>query len=204
MVSNWHLERKDESQQQLELSDTKLSLLKQYVEIADKGGRRKMFLRDRIVFFRYKKMLKREEKFNTLLKRHHRGIYKEGLYSPVEALSNTSKMLWLASIDMLDAAAGSAFDMVVDGHANNRISSAPGSLMLNISSFLYSPRINERIFQQLVNDMRDEYFSALQSGHPWKTKWIRLRYGSAFVNTIGLSCCIKFLDKVISIWKGLS
>lgn len=84
------------------------------------------------------------------------------------------------------------------------ISRPPGSFILLIGSFFYSEKTYETVFLQMVNDMRDEYFSALHCGRIWKARWIRVRYGFAFLNVVGLKSYFGLMEKLIGILKGSS
>ena len=51
---------------------------------------------------------------------------------------------------------------------------APGTRILRIADFLYSPATVEKIFKQEVADWRLEYFEALKEGRNWKARWSRV------------------------------
>lgn len=71
---------------------------------------------------------------------------------------------------------------------------APGTRILRIADFLYSPATVEKIFKQEVADWRFEYFEALNEGRYWKARWVSCRHRWAIAKAVGL-------DRVVS-WFG--
>jgi hypothetical protein len=78
-----------------------------------------------------------------------------------------------------------------------RISQAPGAKLLSIVEYLYSPKIVEGVFKQIVGDWRTEYFDALKEGRNLKAYWISVRYTFSFVMAMGLS-------KLFSVIRGIA
>jgi hypothetical protein len=52
---------------------------------------------------------------------------------------------------------------------------APGSIVVKITSFVYSKRKYERVFAPTVSDMREEYYEALAMGRTWQSRWVWAR-----------------------------
>ena len=77
------------------------------------------------------------------------------------------------------------------------ISSAPGSSLLLIVEYLYSPKIVEQVFKPIVADWRTEYFDALKEGKNRKASWISIRYIFSFGMAMGLS-------KVLSVIRSFA
>lgn len=73
---------------------------------------------------------------------------------------------------------------------------APGSKLIKVASFLYSPKIVENVFMPLVHDWRLEYFEAFNNKNRWKARWISVRYRWAFFEVIVIS-------KVLSLLKAI-
>lgn len=71
--------------------------------------------------------------------------------------------------------------------ADKSLSKAPGSILLSIVEFLYSPASVEHTFKPIVADWRFEYFEALDQKAKWKARWIRVRYIYKFALAMGLS-----------------
>ena len=71
--------------------------------------------------------------------------------------------------------------------ANQRLKKAPGSNLLMLVEYLYSPATVEGVFKPIVADWRTEYFDALHE-HKWfKARCIRVRYLFNFGMVMGLS-----------------
>lgn len=81
--------------------------------------------------------------------------------------------------------------------SGKRLQKPPGSTLLCIVDFLYSPATVERIFKQLVADWRDEYFAAVRAKRGWKACWINICYGWCFLKAMGLSKAFSLLSRVI-------
>lgn len=79
---------------------------------------------------------------------------------------------------------------------STKIKAAPGSNLLLIVEFLFSPKTVENVFRPIVADWRTEYFTALREERRWKARWINVRYIFSFGKAIGLS---KFLSIVRSV-----
>jgi hypothetical protein len=57
---------------------------------------------------------------------------------------------------------------------------APGTRLLSLAKFLYSPESVEQVFHPLVADLRQEYFDELKKGNTLKARWLVFRYHYAF------------------------
>lgn len=81
------------------------------------------------------------------------------------------------------------------------IRNAPGTRLLLIADFLYSPKILEQTFNPLVADWRTEYFEALKQGRTKKAQWISIRYCYSFIMTMSLSKVFSLLKQIRSVSK---
>jgi hypothetical protein len=80
---------------------------------------------------------------------------------------------------------------------NRCISRAPGSGLLVIVEYFYSPKIVEQVFKPIVADWRTEYFDVLKEGKNRKASWIKIRYTFSFFMAMGLS-------KVLSVIRSMA
>jgi hypothetical protein len=78
----------------------------------------------------------------------------------------------------------------------SRISKAPGSKLLSLVEYLYSPKVLEGVFKPLVAEWRHEYFDALRDGKTIKASWINARYVLSFFMAMGLSKVLSFFRSV--------
>lgn len=90
--------------------------------------------------------------------------------------------------------------------ANRRtVSLPPGTNLLNIAKFVYSKKTLERLFNQIVFDMREEHLEALAAGDIWHARWIHLRGNVAFLTTVvmhsGVSVAVKLFKAVKGAWS---
>lgn len=76
------------------------------------------------------------------------------------------------------------------------ISKAPGSRLLAVVEYLYSPKTVEGVFKPIIADWRVEVFGALKEGNPRKAAWIRVRYTFSFIMAMGLSKILSVLRSV--------
>jgi hypothetical protein len=81
------------------------------------------------------------------------------------------------------------------------IKGAPGSILLRIVEFFYSPAAVEETFKPIIADWRTEYFDALQGKRVFKARWINLRYIIAFVMAMGLSKFYSLVKSFISVGR---
>ena len=84
----------------------------------------------------------------------------------------------------------------------NRIRNTPGSLLINVLSFLYSKKKFERVFVPAISDMREEYSEALLAGKNSKAKWVWTR-GVLSVWTAALTDVpVSMSSLIVKIWKA--
>lgn len=77
----------------------------------------------------------------------------------------------------------------------------PGFYPMKVFGFLFSAKINERVFEPIVADMQIEYFEALSDGFIKKARWVHVR-GILTVIFIALSQLpISIVDVLVKIWK---
>ena len=76
------------------------------------------------------------------------------------------------------------------------IKKAPGSNLLILVEYFYSPKIVEGVFKQIVADWRGEYFEALQQRRLWKARLVNIRYLFSFVMAMGLSKVLSFIRSI--------
>jgi hypothetical protein len=76
---------------------------------------------------------------------------------------------------------------------------APGYLLLKITEFLFSKKTQADIFDQLIADMREEYFEALNVRRRRKAQWVRIRGTLTFM----LRFVIEIRDGVSEYWIAL-
>ena len=81
--------------------------------------------------------------------------------------------------------------------SRRKVRNSPGSTLLRIADFLYSPVTVEKIFKQEVADWRLEYFEALQEGRHWKARWISCRHYWAIAKAVGLDRLVSWFDRVL-------
>lgn len=82
-----------------------------------------------------------------------------------------------------------------------RLVRPPGAGMLRLAELLVSRRTFERVFLQLVEDFRSEYFEALSQGRPGKARLIVARYWIGFAYAFVLGPLLALIDRVRSIAK---
>lgn len=71
----------------------------------------------------------------------------------------------------------------------------------NVSKILFSKKVSDQVFVQLIEDVEEEYYEALEAGENVRARWIRIRGFAIFALTIVLqfkASCFK------SIWKFFS
>ena len=78
-----------------------------------------------------------------------------------------------------------------------KVREAPGSKILRIADFLYSPATVEKIFKQEVADWRVEYYEALNSGRTAKARWICWRHYWALAKAVSLDRLASWFDRVL-------
>jgi hypothetical protein len=84
---------------------------------------------------------------------------------------------------------------------HTRIRKAPGSRLLAIVDFLFSPATIEETFKPTVADWHEEYFEALKQKRFMKARWINVRYTYRFIQTMGLSKVFSVIKSFKSVIK---
>lgn len=82
-----------------------------------------------------------------------------------------------------------------------KINTAPGTNLLFLVDFFFSPRIVELTFKPILADWHAAYFEALNQGRIWKARWISVRYRYAFIKAMGLSKVYSLLKQIMSLSK---
>lgn len=80
----------------------------------------------------------------------------------------------------------------------------PGSLSVRALRFLFSKKAFEAVFAQVIADMREEFFEALDLGHRKKARWIVVRDHIGLALTVGLYLAATIGKKVRGIWTLIS
>lgn len=81
------------------------------------------------------------------------------------------------------------------------IGKPPGTNLLALVDFLFSPKTVEQTFRPIVSDWRYEYYEALKQGHKYKARWISMRYRYSFIMAMSLSKIFSFLKQLRSLSK---
>jgi hypothetical protein len=82
-----------------------------------------------------------------------------------------------------------------------KIHKPPASTINSIVRLLYSKRTYERIFMQLVIDLREEHAEALYQGRTRLAKWIAMRGNVAMILTMAAHAFASCGKAVVKIWK---
>ena len=80
-----------------------------------------------------------------------------------------------------------------------KIKSPPGTRLLSVVEFFYSPKTVEEVFKPLIADWRTEYFDALKQNRTVKARWISARYRYHFAITMGVSRVYALFRSVLSV-----
>lgn len=86
----------------------------------------------------------------------------------------------------------------------SRVDRPPGSRMSAIAAWLYSKKTFSRVFADQINDLQIEYIEAIGKGRPWHARWIRVRYGFAFMESMVLKLPVSMAKRIFEIWKSAS
>ncbi len=82
-----------------------------------------------------------------------------------------------------------------------RIHRPPASAINSVARFIYSKRTYERIFMQLVLDLREEHAEALQAKHRTLARWIAMRGNVIMVMTMATHAFTSCGRAAVKIWK---
>lgn len=78
----------------------------------------------------------------------------------------------------------------------------PGTKLLKVAEFIYSPQIYENVFQNIVSDWRLDHFQALKDSRPYKARWIDIKnYYRFFASVVHQSPAGQLFDLIIKIVK---
>lgn len=82
-----------------------------------------------------------------------------------------------------------------------KFKTAPGTRLLSVAEFFYSPKTVEEVFKPIIADWRTEYFDALTQNRSLKARWISVRYKYHFVLAMGLSKVYSLFRSILSARK---
>jgi hypothetical protein len=94
--------------------------------------------------------------------------------------------------------------VILMGKANGTIRLPPGAKLLQLTDFLYTKRKQEKVFEEIVRDMREEYFEAMAQNRIGKARWVRIRGTYSFFAAIGLDRAFTFVSFFIKAWKSVN
>ena len=109
--------------------------------------------------------------------------------------------LWILVILVVSAVVIYIAKLIRNGPRTGRISKAPGTRLLLIVDFLFSPATVEETFKPTVADWRKEYFEALRQKRFLKAGWISVRYRYRFILAMGLSKVFSVIKSFKSVIK---
>lgn len=92
-------------------------------------------------------------------------------------------------------------DSLSGGFIRKRIHRPPVSAMNSVARFIYSKRTYERIFMQLVLDLREEHAEALQAKCPKHAWWIAMRGNIIMLITMATHAFTSCGKTVVKLWK---
>lgn len=77
----------------------------------------------------------------------------------------------------------------------------PGSFLLGVTSFVYSKKTFERVFQQAIADMREEYNEAILANKKWRARFIVVRGNFSVISAASLHLPVSIVRIVTTFWK---
>ena len=75
----------------------------------------------------------------------------------------------------------------------SRLDTPPGHRLALIYRFLFTPRVCERVFDQILHDMREEYCESLSAGRDQHARWVWIRGVGAV-----------WLGMLMAVWAGVA
>lgn len=114
-----------------------------------------------------------------------------------EAPLRTFVALLRVIVDVLVYRVGAMFNDV----GRKRIHRPPASAMNSFFRIMYSKRTYERIFMQIVLDLREEHAEALQANRPKFARWITLRGNAIMLATMVTHAFMSCGKAAVKIWK---
>lgn len=92
-------------------------------------------------------------------------------------------------------------DKLFGSFGRTRIHRPPASAMNSVARFIYSKRTYERIFMQLVLDLREEHAEALLANRPKLARWIAIRGNAIMAMTMATHAFTSCGKAVVKIWR---
>jgi hypothetical protein len=83
-----------------------------------------------------------------------------------------------------------------------RLSSPPGVGLRALAELIFSTKSYLEIFVPVFRDLFDEYCQALETGRPWKARWVRLRGYWSFWSAVAAHLSTLIAKKACQIWKA--
>lgn len=87
------------------------------------------------------------------------------------------------------------------GKSGTSIRLPPGHRCVSVLKFLYSKKTFERVFEQILVDMREEHLEALSKEHAWHARWIHTRGLLSLLTTMIFHAFTTSGRTVAKIWK---
>ena len=118
-----------------------------------------------------------------------------------ESKPTDTKALTAALIAVLTLLLAAADKAAKAANTGARITTAPGTNLLSISEFLFSPKTLRSVVNPIIADMQAEYFEALAASRRYKAIWVCARGYWSLVKAVGL---YSLLRTVAEVWRKVS
>jgi hypothetical protein len=113
-------------------------------------------------------------------------------------LSTATRARSAAGAGAVAGVAGAALAAAVTG----RIRQAPGAATLRLLAIVLSPRL-DRVYRQIVADMREEYIDALASKRTRRARWIVARGHLAMLAATIQLLPLSIVKRIVELWKAI-
>ena len=81
------------------------------------------------------------------------------------------------------------------------VSKPPGMLLRRIARFIYSKKVYEGVFAEVLAEAECEYFEALDEGASWRARWVRVRGIWAFWAAFSAQSAVSSIKRIWTIMK---
>lgn len=85
-----------------------------------------------------------------------------------------------------------------------KLARPPGTILFAIVKFWFSKKAVEKVFQDVVAEMREEYFEAITAGEKWKSRWIVVRGNAALMLSAIAYVAVTVGKKIKGIWTTVT
>ncbi len=90
---------------------------------------------------------------------------------------------------------------LVNASSKTKIELIPGTRLAEWSQRIFSKKINRQTIEPLIADLQEEWLEATMNKRVYHSRWIRIRYGLAYIQAVSVVLGFNVIKTVFAVAK---